>query len=244
VFVKSRQDAPVGFFATEAAGLRSLAQAPDGPLVPEVLGHDAVLLVLPWLTPGRPAAGGAVRLGRALAALHRAHPPEFGGPAHGWIGAAELDNTPAPTWAEFYAQRRIAPYVRVLRDRGDLDATGSAVFDRLAERTPEVAGPPEPPARLHGDLWDGNVLWCADGEARLVDPAVHGGHRETDLAMLRLFGATELERVLGAYHEVAPLAPGWRERVPLHQVHPLLVHAVLFGGSYLRTALAAARRYG
>jgi fructosamine-3-kinase len=243
VFVKSRQDAPAGFFATEAAGLRWLAAAPGGPAVPDVLGHDEALLVLPWLEQGPPGPGAAERLGRGLAALHAAGSDRFGAAHNGWVGAADLDNTPAPTWPEFYARRRVLPYVRLLRDRGELDTAEAAVFERLGARLPGLAGPPEPPARLHGDLWNGNVLWSADGEAWLVAPAAHGGHRETDLAMLDLFGAAGLETVLASYGEVAPLAPGWRTRTRLHQVHPLLVHAVLFGGAYLQGALAAARRY-
>ena len=108
-------------------------------------------------------------------------------------------------------------------------------------RIDELAGPQEPPARIHGDLWSGNVLWGSDGTAWLIDPAAHGGHRETDLAMLALFGAPHLQRLLDAYAEAAPLADGWRERVPLHQLHPLLVHAVLFGGGYGARAAQAAR---
>lgn len=243
VFVKSKPDAPDGFFAAEAAGLDWLGATPGGPRVPAVLAHDPVLLVLPWLDQAPAPVAGAERFGRQLAALHAAGAPGFGARDPGWIGAAGLDNTPEPAWPEFYARRRLDPYVRVLRDRGDLDAAGAAVFDRLAGRLPDLAGPPEPPARLHGDLWDGNVLWGVDGDARLIDPAAHGGHRETDLAMLRLFGAQQLETVLAAYQEAAPLAEGWRSRVRLHQLHPLLVHAVLFGGSYLRTALDAARAH-
>jgi fructosamine-3-kinase len=124
-----------------------------------------------------------------------------------------------------------------------LDAAEVAVLDRLADGV--AAGDHdtgEPASRLHGDLWSGNVLWTAD-DAVLIDPAAHGGHREADLAMLALFGAPHLERVLAAYDEAAPLADGWRERVPLHQVHPLLLHAVLFGGSYAAQTLRAARRY-
>ena len=112
----------------------------------------------------------------------------------------------------------------------------------MCERIDDLAGPAEPPARLHGDLWRGNVLWAADGRVWLIDPAAHGGHRETDLAMLHLFGCPHLDRVVAAYDEAAPLAAGWRERVALHQLFPLLVHTVLFGGGYGGQAAAAARR--
>lgn len=112
--------------------------------------------------------------------------------------------------------------------------------EEVAARIGDLAGPPEPLARLHGDLWGGNVHWSAAGPAYLVDPAAHGGHRETDLAMLLLFGAPHVERVLAAYAETAPLADGWRARVPLHQVFPLLVHAAMFGGGYGTGAARAA----
>jgi fructosamine-3-kinase len=243
VFVKSQTGAPDGFFAAEVAGLRWLAEVPGGPPVPAVLGWDSETLVLPWIATGTPSTAGAERLGRELAGLHAAGAPGYGADWPGWIGAAELDNHGRPDWPDFYAERRLQPYLRLLRDRDLLAATDAAVFDRLAQRLSRLAGPPEPPARIHGDLWSGNVLWADDGRAWLIDPAAHGGHRETDLAMLALFGAPALDRLLVAYQEVTPLAPGWLDRVEMHQLHPLLVHAVLFGGGYLERALAVARRY-
>jgi fructosamine-3-kinase len=99
-----------------------------------------------------------------------------------------------------------------------------------------------PAARLHGDLWNGNVLWTAQG-ALLIDPAAHGGHPETDLAMLALFGLPYLDEMLTAYVATSPLPPGWQLRVGLHQLHPLLVHAVLFGPGYGAQAGQLARQY-
>jgi fructosamine-3-kinase len=242
VFVKTRDDAPDGFFAAEAAGLDWLGAAPGGPPVPAVLAHDTDLLVLPWLMEERPASTTVERLGRQLAAMHAAGSPVFGAAQDGWIGAAELENGPLDGWPEFYAERRVLPYVRQLRDGGKLGGDEATVFERLAARLPEIAGPAEPPARILGVLWTGNVLWSGD-RGWLVDPAAHGGHRETDLAMLTLFAEGWVPRMLAAYEEGTPLSDGWRARQRLHQIHPLLVHAVLFGGGYLAAALAAAEEY-
>jgi fructosamine-3-kinase len=130
-------------------------------------------------------------------------------------------------------------------DQQILTEDEAAVFDEVCARLPEIAGPPEPPARLHGDAWSGNVHWSTEG-VWLIDPAAHGGHREGDLAMLQLFGTSLLGHILGAYaegaeDEGAPLADDWRDRVALHQLFPLLMHAAVFGAGYARQALTAAR---
>jgi fructosamine-3-kinase len=228
-----------GDTAAEAAGLRWLA-VPGGPPVPEILGEDPLVTAL--VPSGRPTRAAAEEFGRRLAVLHAAGADAFGsappgGPADALIGRAPMRNAPAPSWPEWYARDRVLPYVRMARDAGALDAAEVAVVERAAAR---VAAPTEPPARLHGDLWSGNVLWAPDG-AWLIDPAAHGGHRETDLAMLALFGCPHLPAVLATYDEAAPLADGWRARVPMHQLFPLLVHVVLFGRSYAGQAVAAAR---
>jgi fructosamine-3-kinase len=230
--------------AAEAAGLAWLA-VPGGPPVPAVLGCAGDRLVTSSVPAGRPSAGAAAELGRRLAVLHAAGAPAFGAGPPGtataaWIGRAPLANVAGPEWAPWYAQHRVAPYLRTARDAGDLTSAEAAVVERVCTRIGALAGPGEPPARLHGDLWSGNVLWAADG-AWLIDPAAHGGHRETDLAMLALFGCPHLEAVLEAYDDAGPLAPGWRERVPLHQLFPLLVHVVLFGRGSADRAVAAAR---
>jgi fructosamine-3-kinase len=229
----------------EAAGLRWL-RVPGGPPVPQVYGHDTQWLISEYVPAGRPDGDAAERLGRELAALHAAGAPAFGsappgGPQQAWIGAAPMANITAAHWPQWYAEHRVLRYLRTAVDRGAVDAAGSRAIQRTCERISELAGPAEPPARLHGDLWSGNVHAGADGRAWLIDPAAHGGHRETDLAMLALFGYPNLERVLAGYTDVAPLTPGWQQRIPLHQLFPLLVHAVLFGGGYGASASAAAR---
>jgi len=240
VVIKTRPQAPAGFFAAEARGLRWL-RAAGGAAVPEVLAVDDDCLVLSWIEPGRPTTEAAESLGRALAATHAAGADGFGAAQDGFIGLAPLPNRPLPSWPEFYASRRVMPYVRAAVQRGALTLAEADVIEGVVKRIHSLAGDDEPVARVHGDLWSGNVVWGQDDTAWIIDPAAHGGHRETDLAMLALFGITHLQRVLDAYAEVAPLAEGWEDRVALHQLHPLLVHAVLFGGGYGARAADAAR---
>ncbi|MGN0062667.1 MAG: fructosamine kinase family protein, partial [Nocardioides sp.] len=131
---------------------------------------------------------------------------------------------------------------KVARDRDAIDATAAAAVEGVVGRLVDLL-PEEPPARLHGDLWNGNCLWGHDGQVHLVDPAAYGGHREMDVAMLHLFGFTHLPRFVEGYQSVSPLADGWEERLGLHQLFPLLAHACMFGGGYGARAGAVASRY-
>ena len=229
-------------FAAEANGLRWLAEA-DAVAVPEVLAVTETALVISMIPPGRATPSAAFGFGAELARLHAAGAADFGAPWPGVIASLPLDNTPRPgppDWPQWYASRRLLPYLRTAVDSGALGPGDARLVEAVTDRIGALAGPAEPPSRIHGDCWAGNVLWSGE-RAWLIDPAAHGGHRETDLAMLALFGAPALARILAGYNDTMPLAAGWRDRIPLHQLHPLLVHACLFGASYAEGVRTAAR---
>jgi fructosamine-3-kinase len=246
-FVKTRSEASPGEYAAEAAGLAWLAE-PGALRTPGVLEVNERYLALEWIESGRLDDAGAEELGRGLAATHVAGAPRFGGvedaaqrsPAR--FGSLGLPNDPTGDWPTFYAERRLRPLAAIARERQALPEPSIRDVERVCERMGELCGPPEPPARLHGDLWSGNVMADRGGRPWLIDPSAYGGHREVDLAMLRLFGAPS-ERVFSAYEELVPLAPGSQQRIELYQLLPLLVHALLFGGSYGAAAERVARHY-
>jgi fructosamine-3-kinase len=214
----------------EAEGLRLLRGADGGPPVPEIVLADDELIVTTAVEQAARTGAHDESLGRALAALHAAPHPHWGG-GSSWIGACRVD---ASTWSDgpsFYGSR-----LGELAARCGLEDPVERAVARLTDLLP-----PGGPTLVHGDLWWGNVLFGADGRGWVIDPSVHGGHAEEDLAMLALFGPVPA-RLLAAYQEVRPLSPGWPERVALFQLPPLLVHAVLFGGGYRAQAQEIASR--
>lgn len=252
----------------EAAALAWLAEAEkDGGIrVVRVLRASATELVEEHVRTGAPTVVAARRIGAALAHTHAAGAPWYGCAPAGWTGEPwhPLGRTPyvdaahAPAaWGTFYAEHRIRHHVRTLVDNGTFTRDMAALLERVASRLEDGAfNAPEPElvrasgaacARLHGDLWSGNLLWDADWHAPtggvLIDPMACGGHAETDLAMLALFGCPYLDEIVAGYNEASPLADGWHERVGLHQLAPLLLHCVLFGDAYVPQTLVVARRY-
>jgi len=235
VFVKTNARAAPEMFPAEARGLALLAEA-RALRVPEVLAvsaaHDDVrFLALELVPSGSPGRGHDETLGRGLAALHRFGTPGFGLDHDNFIGSLPQSNRARPSWAEFYEKERLAPQLARAVAQGRASAAMRRGFDRVVTRLSELVGPEEAPSRLHGDLWGGNLHTDDSGAPCLIDPAVYGGHREVDLAMMRLFGGFG-ERVFAAYSEAFPLAPGSRERIELYQLYPLMVHVNLFGGGY------------
>lgn len=245
-FVKRNAGAPEGFFACEAAGLAWLAAAESGVPCVRVLDHDATTLTLEHRDVVQPDRASAYEFGRRLADTHAAGAPSFGAGPEGWSGPGFFGpmSQPLPmaltghaAWGEFYADERLAPLGERAAPR--LDAEVRRDLDEVLRRCRRGDyDDGAPPARLHGDLWSGNVLWTREG-AVLIDPAAHGGHGETDLAMLELFGCPHREAVLEGYRGRRRLRSGWEMRIGLHQLYPLLAHVVLFGSSYVFSTAAA-----
>ena len=269
VYQKSREGYPAtppGFFACEAAGLHWLDAALDGPRVVQVIDVGKEHLDLEFIPSVHAVGDAAYELGVKLANMHNAGAPAWGSlppglnadgenplSDHGFFGPIDAP-LPMPgghwhDWPSFYAEARLRTIAQQGLDRGVFTAEDVAKFENIAERLPELAGDSldDVPSRLHGDLWNGNVMWSFNKdhlcEAVLIDPAAHGGHRETDLAMLRLFGAPHLNDIMRGYESVQPLADGWEDRVKLHQLYPIAVHAVLFGGHYIPETRAILNHY-
>mgnify|MGYP000026678733 FL=1 len=244
--------------ATEVASLFWLADAAGGAAVAEVVNRGQSWLETRRLAHGTPSSEDAARFGRHLARTHAAGAPHWGAPPPGLRDTdARLAELPAPvsrtprwnSWGEFYAEARLRPYLRLAEVPREARLVLHRAIDLVAEGRFDA---PQPAlvggvARIHGDLWAGNVMWAITPGGRgttgtLLDPSAHGGHAETDLAELALFRAPHLDSIIAGYQEVSPLADGWQHRVSVHQFHMMLVHAALYSGNYIPQALTLARR--
>lgn len=255
VFLKTHPSLPAAAFAREREGLEWLA-ATRTVAVPEVIAASAdddpvgfLLLERVAIAP-RGSVDADERFGRALAELHRCPAPlglsGASGPRDNFLATLPQPNAPAPSWAHFYAERRLLPLAARASSRGLFPSALARKLDKLIDGLERRVGPDEPSAHLHGDLWGGNRVVAASGESYLIDPAVYGGHREIDLAMMQLFGGFSA-RVFAAYDEVYDRARGHEERVALYQLYPLLAHLVMFGAGYageVEAALDASLKLG
>jgi fructosamine-3-kinase len=241
VFVKTHAAPPATMYEREAEGLGWLAQA-DALRVPRVLAVSPQALVLEWIEARGRRPDFDERFGRGLGQLHRVGAEGFGFASDNFVGCLPQDNRPAASWSEFYAERRLLPLGRRALRHRLLEGALFARLEQLCAHLPELCGDAEPPARLHGDLWSGNVMSDRDGAPVLIDPAVYGGDREIDLAMLSLFGSPS-PRFFAAYDEIYPRRAGTAQRNALYQLYPLLVHVNLFGLGYVPQLASALERY-
>ncbi|HPE98523.1 MAG: fructosamine kinase family protein [Chitinophagales bacterium] len=230
-------------FKAEARGLTLLADHFQG-AIPQVVYEevfgDRQYLLLTWIEQGSAGPNGMALLGEFLARMHRVSAPVFGLDTDNYMGSLPQQNTPTESFADFYRDSRLMPLYKQAAERGVMHA--NAAFDKLCNRLEEII-PAENPSLVHGDLWSGNVLFDTNGTPVLIDPAVAYSHRECDIAMSMMFGGFD-QSFYDAYDQNHPLVPGWEARIPLFQLYPLLVHVILFGGSYVRQAEEVIRKFG
>jgi len=245
VFVKlNNAEAYPGMFEAEARGLELLSKHSQFE-IPRVLKTDAenntAYLVMEWITNGGQNPDFWENFAQNLADMHRHSADQFGLDYPNYIGSLHQQNDFRKRWPEFYIEMRLEPQLRMARDRGHADAALIRSFEKLFSRM-ENLFPAEPPALLHGDLWSGNFMCTASGQATIFDPAIYYGHREMDMAMSKLFGGFD-RSFYEFYHESYPLENGWQERIPLGQLYPLLVHVNLFGSGYLSQVKSCLRGF-
>jgi len=233
-----------GMFEKEARGLRLLADT-GGIKVPGVVLHgqskDDIFLVLEYIDPCPRKVSFWSEFGRSLARMHRHSSDAFGLDHDNYMGSLHQSNRRHVSWQDFFTQERLEPMVRMARDGGYISRRTIPAFESLYRRLHDIF-PEEPPALIHGDLWTGNHMVDQQGNACLIDPAVHYGHREMDIAMSRLFGSFA-EEFYDAYHAEYPMKKGWQERVDICNLYPLLVHVNLFGEGYVGSVERIVRRF-
>lgn len=234
-FLKWNSGADPDMFAKEVKGLDRLKEAETGLIIPGVIDRGVVdrttgYLVLDYIEEGTPRKGSHEQFGRELAALHQMQNDRFGLDHDNYIGRLPQSNTWHDRWTDFFIHERMEPQLKMAVDAGKLSTSVTKAFNNMYEKLPGIM-PEERPSLLHGDLWGGNYFYNGDGNATLYDPAIYYGNREIELAFTHLFGGFSGD-FYRAYNETWALQPGFRKRIDIYNLYPLLVHTNLFGGHY------------
>ncbi len=221
-------------FEKEASGLRLIAQT-EKIKVPELIAEgffeNYQFIILRFIEKGISSKTFWEDFGHSMAHLHQTTQNEFGLNEDNYIGSLHQTNKKTTDWTEFFIHARLQPLVSLALTNKKLNHAHYDQFQKLYERLQNIF-PLEKPALLHGDFWNGNFMPDSDGHPVVFDPAVYFGHREMDIAMSKMFGGFQ-EKFYHAYQEVYPLEEGWKNRISLANLYPLLVHVNLFGGSYI-----------
>jgi fructosamine-3-kinase len=232
------------FFEKEARGLVILANA-GAIRIPRPLFdgkfHQQVYLVMEYLEKGNPAPNFWQNFGESMAALHQNTQEQFGLPFQNYIGRLHQPNNTHTKWSEFYKHERIIYLLEKARKRNLLSNEEASLAEKICEKFDQLI-PEEKPALLHGDLWKGNYIAQENGLPAVFDPATYFGHREMDLAMAQLFGGFDIS-FFEAYHHSFPLQAGWKERMEIFQLYPLMVHLLLFGGPYHAQVVSILKKF-
>ena len=223
-----------GMFEKEARGLQVLKNAGVF-TIPEVIftGEEEGLsfLILRFIDSKPKSKNFWESFGISLAKLHCLTDTRFGFTEDNYIGSLVQSNREHNRWTDFFIEERLEKQLQLAINSGKMDSSDSRLFRKIYTRYESLIND-EPPALLHGDLWNGNFIAGNDGEPCLVDPAVYYGHREMEVAMTKLFGGFE-DQFYESYNNEYPLIPGFEERIDIHNLYPLLVHVNLFGGAYI-----------
>jgi fructosamine-3-kinase len=213
--------------------------------VPAVLFESDDILLLEYVeNDGAGIGDGAqVHAARLLADLHSVHGEAFGLERDTVIGGLHQPNPSSASWREFFVQQRLLLMGGRARDEGALPTGCYERIERLCARIDRWIEEPAHPSLIHGDMWGGNVLASDDHITGFVDPAIYYADPEIELAFSTLF-STFGAAFFDSYRELRPLDPDFFEvRMPIYNLYPLLVHAVLFGPGYGRTVNTTLERF-
>lgn len=248
-FIKTNSQCPADMFQREAQGLAALVGT-RAIRVPEVFGlgeqSGTLFLILEVIESGQKSKSFFETLGEQLANMHRTscerHAEGYGWEDDNYLGSTVQKNSWCDKWLEFWKEHRLGFQFELARKNGHADSRFNSLADKLMDKLGGLLVCDEPPALIHGDLWNGNYMVGTDGEPVLIDPAVYFADREAEFGMTTLFGGFD-GRFYDAYNAAWPLADGSEDRIAVYRLYHLLNHLNLFGASYRQDCVSIMQRF-
>ncbi len=150
------------------------------------------------------------------------------------IGALELKNDLEDSWVSFFLNKRLNPIFELANKK---ELMGSFINDKINYLQKNIKNfiPDKPPALLlHGDLWEGNILFKKNKFVGFIDPGSFFGHNEMEIAYLRWFNPSFIDsEFLAKYNNYIKLEKNYHKYEPIYQLYYSLCNVVLWDKSYI-----------
>lgn len=227
-------DAQTGGLLTEARMLDELDALDDIPS-PQVIARAQDCLIMTYVPSiaHKESSAATVDAAHKVAALHARTSPRYGYAYDTLIGSLPQTNTWSEDWIAFFGEHRLLPLARRCVDQKRFSPQTASKLEALITKLPDYLGSPHAPGLIHGDLWGGNLIWGEDRVAGFIDPALYYADPEVEIAFSTMF-QTFSQTFYDAYNELRPLSSNfWKERLPIYNLYPLLVHVSIYGGGYI-----------
>ena len=150
------------------------------------------------------------------------------------IGGLRQINSNSKNWLEFYRDKRLNYIFDLVNKNQPMDETINTKIDLLIKKIDNFIPNKPTSSLLHGDLWEGNILFKNKKFVGFIDPGSFYGHNELEISYLRWFKPKFIdENFLDKYNNHIKIDNYYLEYEPIYQLYYSLLNVYLWDRSYI-----------
>ena len=171
----------------------------------------------------------------AVLGIHGITDDSYGFPFDTQIGGVKHKNKNSKNWFNFFCNTRFIYMYKLANKLNPIDSETNKRIELLINKMNNIIPNNPKPILLHGDLWEGNILFENNKFRGFIDPGSFFGHNEMELAYLRWFNPVFIDKkFLEKYDQYINLSNNYFEYEPVYQLYYALSNVALWNKSYIK----------